>query len=342
MLHISKIIALLGAEYEQYLKPGISVLVSAISTPSIDKLRFAKENSIPVVTVDWLWSCIDTGKVMPFDAHILGKSTFSQDVATNQTTDTMTLPSAVIGKSHKERYVLLSKTPKFLLNNYRSWTSEVVNQRSLPSQSAPDQSPIDLLAANMRADENGNENSAMPTAQPLREVSPEKLNSPKRSPQRPLSPEEKTVKGRNVQQISASSAKSEVLTREISEMLAAKKAARLESLPNSEEPNPVSRRNRTGLGRAPSLGFANQADLTKTTSAPAVIEQMSVSENVLLSQKVVYGDSEALERRQQLLAELKGEATDNSNLGGKATTESPVTTKRRTPANGKGRSRKRN
>jgi hypothetical protein len=187
-----------------------------------------------------------------------------------------------------------------------------------------------------------NERPALLAGQPLREVSPEKLNSPKRSPQRLSSPEGKPVTGRNGQQVSASSAKSEVLTREISEMLAAKKASRRESLPNSEEPHPMPRRNRTGLGRAASLGRANQIDLTTATSAPAAVEQMSVSENVLLSQKVVYGDSEALEKRQQLLAELKGESADNPALNRNESNDLPVTTKRKTPASGKGRGRKRN
>ena len=98
-------ITLLGATYEQYLKPGISVLISASPTPSVDKLRFAKENGIPVVSIDWLWACIDADKMIPFDEHLLGAQSNSQDMATYQTTDTMTLPSGVIGKSHRERYV---------------------------------------------------------------------------------------------------------------------------------------------------------------------------------------------------------------------------------------------
>jgi hypothetical protein len=105
-------ITLLGAKYEQYLKQDISVLISASSTPSVDKLRFAKENSIPVVTLDWLWSCIDANEAVPYDMHLLGRSAYSQGTATYHTTDTMTLPSAVIGKCHKERYVLQRKGRK--------------------------------------------------------------------------------------------------------------------------------------------------------------------------------------------------------------------------------------
>jgi DNA replication regulator DPB11 len=101
--HVSRMINLLGATYEEYLRPGVSVLICATNTPSLDKLRFARENSIPVVGISWLWSCIDVGKTVSFDNYLLGKSTNSQDSSTHQTTDTMTLPSAMIGKSHKER-----------------------------------------------------------------------------------------------------------------------------------------------------------------------------------------------------------------------------------------------
>jgi DNA replication regulator DPB11 len=101
--HVSRMINLLGATYEEYLKAGVSVLICATNTPSLDKLRFARDKNIPVVGISWLWSCIDAGKAVPFDNYLLGKSTNSQESSTHQTTDTMTLPSAIIGKSHKER-----------------------------------------------------------------------------------------------------------------------------------------------------------------------------------------------------------------------------------------------
>jgi hypothetical protein len=178
-------------------------------------------------------------------------------------------------------------------------------------------------------------------SQPLREVSPEKLNSPRRSPQRP-SPELKITRVQSAHEMAISSAKSEELTKELSEMLAAKRAARQISLPNSEETMPRPLRKRTGLGRASSLGLANnQLELPKATTIP------TLHESILLSQKVVYGgDLETEEKRQQLLAEITGGAAPINAAEKEANATKQIkdssATKRKTPAKNRGRGRKKN
>jgi BRCA1 C Terminus (BRCT) domain len=123
LLHISKMIKLLGGTYEQYLTPNIEVLISASRTPNIDKLRFARENKIPVVLESWIWSCIEAGESLAVDQFLVVKTAETQQPPTYQTTDTMTLPSAVVGKSHHERYVFLGES-KY------GWHSYLIDIRS--------------------------------------------------------------------------------------------------------------------------------------------------------------------------------------------------------------------
>jgi hypothetical protein len=183
------------------------------------------------------------------------------------------------------------------------------------------------------------DNPANSDPQPLREVSPEKLNSPKKkSPELPDSQEERPLSQRTVPQIPTASGKSEEWTKELSEILAAKRAARQQSLPNTAESNTMSRRNRAGLGRAVSLGLNNQM----VETAPLQPAQPSVAENMLLSQKVVYGVEDAQARREQLLAEL-GQTTDEKPVDEEIDVKEPRVLKKKKPASkSRGRGKKKN
>jgi DNA replication regulator DPB11 len=73
LLHVSKAIRLLGARYDQVLKPGISVLLCNPSKAGEEKLRHAHEWHIPAVSIDWLWACIRRGQIQPFHEYLLKK-----------------------------------------------------------------------------------------------------------------------------------------------------------------------------------------------------------------------------------------------------------------------------
>ncbi|KAM0322194.1 hypothetical protein ACHAQA_009684 [Verticillium albo-atrum] len=66
LLHVEKCTTQMGAKYASRLNEATSVLVcrSARETRP-EKLKFARENKIPVVTADWLWSCVSTGFNVP-------------------------------------------------------------------------------------------------------------------------------------------------------------------------------------------------------------------------------------------------------------------------------------
>lgn len=72
LLHVSKLVALMGAKYDEVLKPGISVLVCNPINPSVEKMRHAHEWRIPVVSAAWLWSCINTCQLQSLEPYLLG------------------------------------------------------------------------------------------------------------------------------------------------------------------------------------------------------------------------------------------------------------------------------
>lgn len=53
-------VKLAGATYQEQLTPTISVLVSGTPTVKKEKAYYAAKHQIPVVTADWLWTCLET------------------------------------------------------------------------------------------------------------------------------------------------------------------------------------------------------------------------------------------------------------------------------------------
>ncbi|RHZ66488.1 BRCT domain protein [Aspergillus thermomutatus] len=72
LLHLSKLVDLIGATYDEYLTPKASVLVCNDSrSMNNEKLRHTSEWKIPAVTVDWLWSSILSGQRKAFEPYII-------------------------------------------------------------------------------------------------------------------------------------------------------------------------------------------------------------------------------------------------------------------------------
>ncbi|GAQ09828.1 S-M checkpoint control protein rad4 [Aspergillus lentulus] len=72
LLHLSKLIDLIGATYDEYLTPKASVLVCNDSrSMNNEKLRHTSEWKIPAVTIDWLWSSIRSAQRKAFEPYII-------------------------------------------------------------------------------------------------------------------------------------------------------------------------------------------------------------------------------------------------------------------------------
>ncbi|CAG8051615.1 unnamed protein product [Penicillium olsonii] len=72
LLHLRKVVELMGATYGDFLTQKASVLVCKDpQTASLDKLRHTGEWGIPTVSADWLWISIQAGQKKPFDPYIV-------------------------------------------------------------------------------------------------------------------------------------------------------------------------------------------------------------------------------------------------------------------------------
>ncbi|KAL4868075.1 hypothetical protein BDV12DRAFT_170310 [Aspergillus spectabilis] len=74
LLHLSKLVNLVGATYDEYLKPTASVLICNDSIAlNHEKLRHTHEWGVPTVTAEWLWTSIRREKRQPFEQYLIRK-----------------------------------------------------------------------------------------------------------------------------------------------------------------------------------------------------------------------------------------------------------------------------
>lgn len=69
LLHLSKLVRLGGATYDETLQPAISVLLCNKTKANPEKQRYARAWGIPVVSDAWLWACLRSGQLKSFDAY---------------------------------------------------------------------------------------------------------------------------------------------------------------------------------------------------------------------------------------------------------------------------------
>ncbi|KAJ5620291.1 hypothetical protein N7510_004275 [Penicillium lagena] len=72
LLHLSKLVDLMGASYDEFLTPKASVLIcNDPQSASHEKLRHTSEWGVPAVSADWLWISIQIGQKKPFEPYIV-------------------------------------------------------------------------------------------------------------------------------------------------------------------------------------------------------------------------------------------------------------------------------
>ena len=69
LLHLSKLIRLVGATYDETLQPNISVLICNKTKANPEKQRYARFWEVPVVSDTWLWASLQSGRLQSFDAY---------------------------------------------------------------------------------------------------------------------------------------------------------------------------------------------------------------------------------------------------------------------------------
>ncbi|KAI9838239.1 MAG: hypothetical protein M1837_002513 [Sclerophora amabilis] len=79
LMHISKVVKLMGAVYDEYLSPRASVLVCNDNLTNKEKLDHALEWSVPAVSVNWLWDMIESQRKLSFENYLISPNGRSRD-----------------------------------------------------------------------------------------------------------------------------------------------------------------------------------------------------------------------------------------------------------------------
>lgn len=119
LLHVEKLIPLLGASLDETFTRQTNLLVSK---PNSSKFRFALKWNIPIVKVEWLWECAKTGESVP-----------------------LTSEWVVDGRDYKS---------KVLGNSGRTLISEAMEQAKLSLRSINDENLKDASIFNTRKSKN--------------------------------------------------------------------------------------------------------------------------------------------------------------------------------------------
>ncbi|KAI9816764.1 MAG: hypothetical protein M1827_001409 [Pycnora praestabilis] len=301
LLHVSKVVKLIGATYDEYLTSNASVLVSNSVLPSKEKERHAREWDVPIVTADWLWDSIASSQKKPFNDYLISAiaqlprpSTVTSEATTGSaaTVDKAQLPKRYLsGKALGPVRARLSEQPKEALQSVKA----TVDSKSLHSSAkvkihgdGPPKSENDARAlSNEPASPHDEDDLAEShtltrdvTPSPLQDIDPE-VNSPKKRTSRSTSKEEpsaaappsppppsgpRTDTTSTSKPLSDSDSQQDSLNSHIASLLAHKHATNVLNRPSTTNELHPARRKRTLLGRAPSNVSNGSTSLSRANS----------------------------------------------------------------------------
>lgn len=108
-LQLSRVISLFGGTYEESLMDGVSILVSGTPTPRADRLAGAKKLNIPIISIKWVWACMDSNSLVAYDKFLISASSSKPQTRSDdgfgsfETTKTLTIPSGDVERRISER-----------------------------------------------------------------------------------------------------------------------------------------------------------------------------------------------------------------------------------------------
>lgn len=287
LLHVSKAVKLMGANYDEFFTREASVLVCNTVNLSQEKLRHAQLWDVPAVSAAWLWDSVKSGERLPFEKYLAQSVSISTSKVSN--------PTDIIQSDSSTKAQINDTSARTSSSSTKRPTqkSQVIEDRYKPSKKGtlastkPQQSTADLFpdSAGPSVDILPDDDTLQPTdfiapldssntfnstsiSAPLREITPNS-SPPKLIPE---SIQENPPKPPQTKAPTPSPQKEEIQEQEdtlgpaISSLLAHQRSSRTTAAaknPASANPstNAPHRRRRQLLGRAPS-------NLSSTHSIP--------------------------------------------------------------------------
>ncbi|TLD29605.1 putative vacuolar protein sorting-associated protein 16 [Venturia nashicola] len=322
LLHVVKAIKIMGATYEDFLVAERSLLLCKSTVRNQDKLDFAADNGVPVVSEKWLLACLKEGVKQSFESYELSQETPTVPLKR----DSKKFSSKSLGKAKlpskpdrpqqlqfqkhatkRKESLPLKPTKSLRLSPAKSKRVGPFTEEDLDDDQEP------AIAPRVVEDE-------IPyfPSLPLRELSQGEVNS--LSPRRSISADKEappaasapsTDLSKNPSSANSSSAH---LTETIAALLAQSKE-RSNSAALEEEVDALTKRRKGKLGRAISGSFGSSNGLSRTSSTDAAYvpaydqEKKPDQAPPMPSQKILY-ETEEREEKAKLIARLGGKVMD--------------------------------
>ncbi|OKP14432.1 S-M checkpoint control protein rad4 [Penicillium subrubescens] len=251
LLHLSKLVDLMGASYDEYLTSKASVLIcNDPQTASHDKLRHTSEWGVPAVSADWFWISVQTGQKKPFDPYIVRRPVSQKNDSREKPSETSVSGKAMHPPTGKAREGL-SKTSKGPATGRQSKT--VVLEKSDKSRTLP-------IVGDGFTDEE-------PADVPQASVAESRSPSPDRNTN--ASPADEAPKP------AAPSALDSALKGLLQQAQAAKSRRQSESMTTDDSSYPQPRKRKPLLGRAPSHSSNRATELNRAPSRASSIDTLN-------------------------------------------------------------------
>ncbi|OQD71460.1 hypothetical protein PENPOL_c001G05027 [Penicillium polonicum] len=259
LLHLRKLVELMGATYGDFLTQKASVLIcNDPKTASVDKLRHTAEWGVPAVSADWLWISIQTGQKKPFEPYIVRRQLPQNASSTDK------LGSLSAKRKQSDRHVDERKANSPYNISTKSTNGGRSEKRSLGNIGASRTIPI--VGDGFEADA------------PKPSVPESRSPSPARIPDKP-SPEEPNTKQPTPSTDSAPpigpSALDTALSGFLQQARAAKSRQQPESTTTNDDGNPPRRKRKPLLGRAPSHSSARMLECPRPVSRASSIDTLN-------------------------------------------------------------------
>lgn len=254
LLHLSKLVDLMGASYDEYLTPKASVLIcNDPQTASYDKLRHTSEWGVPAVSADWFWISVQTGRKKPFEPYIVRRPVSQSKSSREQLSGASANGKQTHPPAEKARE-MPSKTSKEPATGQRT-KSVVPGKRDKPR--------VIPIVGDGFADEE-------PAEAPQASVAESQSPSPARNTD--AAPTEEPAKQSKP---AASSALDTALKGLLQQAQAAKSRRQSESMTTEDSSYPQRRKRKPLLGRAPSHSSNRATELNRAASRASSIDTLN-------------------------------------------------------------------
>ncbi|CAI7582023.1 unnamed protein product [Penicillium pancosmium] len=260
LLHLSKLVTLMGATYEEYLTHRASVLIcNDPQTASRDKLRHTSEWGVPAVSGDWFWISVQSGQKKSFEPYLVQRQVSQQQGSMEKPGDGFTSENSSDKTSGQGR-----KRPSSLSAQPLERTERSVPNKTGKSQTLP-----------IVGDGFSKEEADIP---PKPTIPESRSGSPAQGSDNP-DPKESSTKNPEQDQSAASagpSALDSALKGLLQQAQAAKSRQQSESSSTNDDGSyPARRKRKPLLGRAPSHSSNRKLEITRPVSRASSIDTLN-------------------------------------------------------------------